>query len=294
MYACKMYPNRKAEDYRRNAVHPQEVRFRVANTAAHTALEYYHSVHRAYDGLFPTEESLEMLERISDFALAEDHVKGLSILRDPYDKPRDEDIGLPPGPDAAAYMKEKGLDIACLADAEAVVSGNVKVCQTCGHPFEDRSRAKNKLCCGKACRRRYKTLWERVKRYGTEELEGERRRMTLEYPFYNPQEIRSLEKRSERSYGDSAKLSQMEAAKERKSMNGRKNTAILLNREGTQENKYLDGRYDWVSTRKEWKREPTIWWGEMVTYNIADQPLTPSFVDCKHNYTVHVSAYGGK
>lgn len=288
--ACEMYPNRTSAAYRRHAEHSQEDRIRWADTAAHTALEYYHSIHTGDDGLLPTQEALDRLERISDFVLAEDHVKGLSILRDPYDRPRNEDISAFPGEGAAAYMRENGLDIACLADAEEAVGGNVKVCRTCGYPFEDRSRRKNKLDCGPSCRTRYKTLWMRVERFGTDELEGERNRMALEYPFYNPQEMHSLEKRSERSYGDSDKVSRMTAAKKRKEAHGRRITAVLKDERGSTENKYLDGRYDWVSTQREWRRESTIWWGEMVTYNIADQPLTPSFVDCKNNYTVHVSA----
>jgi hypothetical protein len=162
---------------------------------------------------------------------------------------------------------------------------DVKLCVICEYPFEDSSRNKARVVCGEDCRRRYKTLRERVYRYGTELLEGERERMTLEYPFYSPAELWSLENRSERSYGSSDKVSGMIAAKQRKEQHGFKTTVKLVDAKGTAKLGGLNGKYTWTSDRnaykfEQWVRRP-IRWGPVISYNMNEEPLRDKFVDSR-------------
>ncbi|MEK4061688.1 MULTISPECIES: hypothetical protein [unclassified Paenibacillus] len=290
--ASDAFPNRKRADFRRYADHPLKLRIRSAGRMAAAILAYHHAQHVGGDGRFLTGAEKQRLERMADYILAEDHALGLTILRDPYDKPRDEDVIIPPGEGALAFMEERGISIYCLADAEALADGvRIKVCRTCEYPFEDRSPARNKRDCGDSCRTFAKKLSARRGRYGSEDLIGERSRMRLPYPFYNPQEMYEIENRSERAYGGYEKISGIAAAKERKESHGKKNTVQLVDKKGTEDNGYLDGRYGWQSDRNSWKGKTSpIWWGPVVSYNLRDRELTESFVDCESSYTVHISA----
>lgn len=151
--ASDAFPNRKRADFRRYADHPLKLRIRSAGRMAAAILAYHHAQHVGGDGRFLTGAEKQRLERMADYILAEDHALGLTILRDPYDKPRDEDVIIPPGEGALAFMEERGISIYCLADAEALADGvRIKVCRTCEYPFEDRSPARNKRDCGDSCR----------------------------------------------------------------------------------------------------------------------------------------------
>ncbi|KOY12600.1 hypothetical protein [Paenibacillus xylanivorans] len=287
--ACELFPNWTRTNYRTYAKQPFAQRLQIAETMAELYDEYYYDNHLGGDGRFRTQLEYQRLERLADYILAEDHAKGLSIMRDPYDMPRDRDLIVPPGSGAREFMRKHSIRIYCEADAKgAVEKFGGKLCQACQHPFEGRG---NQLNCGPTCRRLYKTLWERKKRYGTIEFEGERNRMQLEYGFYSPQEMENLQERSEQSYGASKKLANMADAKRRKESHGRKNTVQLIDKKGTEGAGYLDGVYGWTSDRNQYKgTHHDIWWGEMVTYNMYEQPLTEKFVDCRKPRTVHISA----
>ncbi|OIB03497.1 hypothetical protein AK95_07750 [Paenibacillus sp. LC231] len=280
---CEMYPNGKTADYKRHVRIPISLRIQVADKQKDAARAYYNGTHIGGDGKFPTLTECSRLERLADYILADDHLLGLTILRDPYDMPRDEDVHIPPGEGAITFMNERGIRIYCEADAEALADGDrIKVCRTCRYAFKDKSRGKTKVDCSDECRSVYQKMWQRVKRYGTTDLEGERRRMKLEYPFYSPKEMESLQERSESAHGNSDKVSQMEAAKKRKDKHGTRHVVQLIDKRGTEGNKYLDGTYGWHSDRNNWKgRDCPIWWGPVVSYNLADQPLTERFVESR-------------
>ncbi|MEK4432012.1 hypothetical protein MHB54_22890 [Paenibacillus sp. FSL M7-0802] len=287
--SCELFPNWTRTNYRAYAKHPLELRLKVAETMVELYDAYYFDAHIGGDGRFRTRLDKQRLERLADYILAEDHVNGLSILRDPYDKPRDRDVDVPPGEGARDFMRRHNVRIYCEADAEDIAEKmGVKLCRVCRYPFEGRS---SKVDCGPSCRRVSKTLWERQDRYGTVKLEGERNRTQLEYGFYNPQEMEDLQERSERSFGNPKKIANMIDAKKRKEGHGRKNTVQLVDKKGTENAGYLDGEYRWTSNRNKYKgNEHSIWWGPVVTYNMYEQPLTEEFVECRKPRTVHISA----
>lgn len=286
---CELFPNWTRANYRTYAKQPLDQRLQISETTAELYDEHYYDNHVGGDGRFRTEIDKQRLERLADYILAEDHVNGLSIMRDPYDMPRDRDLDNPIGEGAREFMRKQNVSIFCEADAEAAAEKfGVKLCRGCLHPFEGRTR---QLDCGPTCRRRYKTMWERVKRFGTIDLEGERNRTKLEYGFYNPQEMENLQERSEQSYGTAKKLANMIDAKRRKEGHGRKNTVQLVDKKGTEGAGYLDGEYGWTSDRNKYKgNNHSIWWGEVITYNMYEQPLTEKVVDCRKPRTVHISA----
>lgn len=176
-----------------------------------------------------------------------------------------------------------------------------KICVICDLPFIDKSRSKRADVCGRSCARRRHTLAVRGYRYGTTELEGERNRQHLEYPFYSPAEMRILETRSESAYGDTNKISAMSAAKDRKQKHGVNNTVTLVNRRGSTGKLGLDGVYAWGSRRNDYKFdswERNFRWGPVLSYNVNERPLTEKFVDsrglseraCPWLDTCHISA----
>lgn len=286
---CELFPNWTRTNYRTYAKQPLDQRLLISETMAELYDEHYYDNHVGGDGRFRTRLECQRLERLADYILAEDHAKGLSIMRDPYNMPRDRDLIVPPGLGAREFMRKHSIRIYCEADAEgAVEKFGGKLCQMCQHPFEGRG---NQLNCGPTCRRLYKTLWEREKRYGTVEFEGERNRMQLEYGFYSPEELINIQKRSELPKGSARKLAKMDNAKKRKEKHGRRTTVQLIDKKGTEGAGYLDGVYGWTSKRNKYKGNThSVWWGPVVTYNLRDQPLTESFVDCQQPRTVHISA----
>ena len=286
---CELFPNWTRANYRTYAKQPLDQRLQVSGTMAELYDAHYYDNHVGGDGRLRTEIDKQRLERLADYILAEDHVKGLSIMRDPYDMPRDRDLIVPPGSGARDYMRKHNVRIYCEADAEgAVEKFGGKLCRGCRHPFEGRA---TKLDCGPSCRRLYQTLWERKKRYGTIELEGERNRMQLEYGFYSPEELINIQKRSELPKGSARQLAKMDNAKKRKEKHGRRTTVQLIDKKGTEGAGYLDGVYGWTSKRNKYKGNThSVWWGPVVTYNLRDQSLTESFVDCQQPRTVHISA----
>lgn len=290
--SCEMYPNMRRTDYRRHAAHTLETRVNVAEEAADHAMAYFHATHVPGTGRVPTKTETARLERLADYILAEDHAQGYSILRDPYEMPRDEDVYTPPGEGAVEFMRKHNVRIYCLADAEEIAERvGAKLCRTCGYPFEDTSRAKTKRDCGESCRAVYQKIWARRKRFGTEELEGERNRLKLEYPFYNPLEMADITQRSERPHGDYVKIERMTAAKQRKEMHGTKVTAKLVDKRGTKRNGRLDGVYGWVSSQRVREKKPAVWWGPMRTYNLNDTLPAENVVNFPQRFdTVDISA----
>lgn len=289
---CEMYPNTKRADYRRHATHSLETRVQVAEEAADHAMAYFHATHVPGTGRVPTQTETARLERLADYILAEDHAQGYSILRDPYDMAREEDVYTPPGEGAVEFMRKHDVRIYCEADAEEIAEKmGVKLCRTCGYPFEDTSRAKTKRDCGESCRAVYQKMWVRRKRFGTEELEGERNRLKLDYPFYNPREMVDIAQRSERPHGDYAKIERMVAAKQRKEINGTKVTVKLVDKRGTKRNGRLDGVYGWVSSRRVHETKPSEWSGPVCTYNLNDTPAADNVIQFPEELdTVDISA----
>ncbi|WP_223068099.1 hypothetical protein [Paenibacillus caui] len=323
--ACEMFPNRAKADYERHAAHSLETRLKVAGEMAETAIAYYNAHHVGGDGRHPAEEDKARLERLADYILAEDHARGLLIIRDPYDKPSEKELGVPMGAGARAFLRTKlaqesafaqvldnlaawkhdayfNGDISCIEgildveaaiesggevsavmqesgivrsympDVRAITGEGVKLCECCGYPFEDKSRAGNSKVCGKSCAQHRDKMRKRIERYGTTELEGERTRMDIEYPFYAPNEMRSISQRSEKSKGDSDYMSRAIAAKATKLERGGKKTTIRID------------DWMWTSNRNDGRplsrhRAPEP--ADIVTYNTNENPLTPSFTDCQ-------------
>lgn len=352
--SCRVLPNQYGKHYEANASAPLESRLVAADR--YIDLTYGDFIQRQPDGYknrpgtpvrepyFPLQLEYEWLERIADYILADDHAKGLMIIRDPVDTPRKQDVWIEPGEGATEYIRSKqavadavpyvlenfgrlkadayaNTDfsvIEFLTDFEAAVNRGdtesltdiastltrkqvseeggpgTKICVICDLPFVDHSAVKNAKVCGKRCAKVRRKLHMRVSRFGTTELEGERNRQHLEYPFYSPEEMKILETRSERSYGDTTKLSRMAAAKERKQKHGVKHTVTLVG-----EAKF--GVYTWRSNRNahqfaKWGRD--IRWGPIESYNVKERPLTEKFTEsrglstrlCPWLDTCHISA----
>lgn len=361
------FPNKKRSDYKLHAMKDIRHRRYVARESA--ALAYRYFAERQPDGYvssfakgtpdrplcLPTEKEYESLEMIADYILAEDHARGLTILRDPYDMPDASEVFTPPGEGAVQFMRARMTEenavarlladfdsmkrtayvnsdyaaIEYLTDVEAAVKAaeaptvekiaeslkaagievnrryvpitedvngkNIKVCVICDYPFEDRSPAKTAVVCGDSCRRRYRTLWQRVDRFGTTELEGERNRMSLEYPFLSPSELDGkdgISRRAEKPLGDSGKIGRMIAAKTRKERHGVRNTVKLVS--------IKEKSYTWTSDRNQYKFD--LWREKGESGPVVTKQYRPEVIarylrmkyGCRYCHTVHVSAYDGK
>jgi len=285
--SCELFPNYAKSDYKRYSEIPLERRLDTGSAYADITLTTYWNRHIGGDGKLPTSAEHMRLERLADYILAEDHVKGFMTIRDPYEELDAISVCYPPGEGAIEFMR-KHDDIFCIADAEPYADGkHTKLCGVCGYVFEDFTRPKNKKYCGPSCVKIHEARALRIRKHGSESYEGERNRMSAEYPFYSPAEMRLLEERSEVSHGGYDKLERLYSAKERKkTMGGHKNEVKLVDIIGTPGQKYLDGQYGWVSNRNSGRKSvkndnSSIWWGSVVTYNIKEQPLTEKFKEAK-------------
>ena len=297
-----LFQNTNREHYKRHAQVPLEKRITVSSNLADVVLEGFYDRQPSGDVkkrpsalCFPAAKELQAMERLVDYILAEDHVKGLSILRDPYDMPRDRDVFYPPGEGAIAFiqslMTAEDYEAQFIPDIDGVSGVDIKYCEICELPFKDVSVRRSAKVCGKSCQRIYKTLWERRKRNGTEMLKGERERMDIEYPFYSPAEMKSIESRSERAYGGEDRITKMIAATAWKDQRGVKHGVRLVDKKGT---------YTWTSSRNRYKFNN--WREEDEEQALITKQRRPEVVarylrikyrNRKYS-TIHISAKGGK
>jgi hypothetical protein len=146
------------------------------------------------------------IELLADYILADDHLRGLSLMREATKTAKDNEEYPPLGEGAREFhQREWGAgDVLTIGERR-----RVKVCEICESPFIDNSRAKNAKVCGDTCRGRKEALRKRADYNESElglfnetRLKRYRVRQDHEYPFYSPQEMYEMSVRSERVYSD--------------------------------------------------------------------------------------------
>jgi hypothetical protein len=146
------------------------------------------------------------LELLADYILAEDHLRGLSLMREAKETPKDDEEYPPIGEGAQEFHQREWVagDVITIGERR-----KVKVCEICQCKFIDQSRAFNARVCGQTCRDRKDALRKRAE-YNQSELglKNEKRlkryrvRQDHEYPFYSPLEMYELSVRSEQVFCD--------------------------------------------------------------------------------------------
>jgi hypothetical protein len=148
----------------------------------------------------PPRQSGQAIELLTDFALANYHLRGLSLKREASGQADVNEEYPPLGEGAREYLERCFVGVPINLDERR----RTKTCEVCESPFIDKSRNKMAKVCGQTCRDRKDALRQR-ERYNESELglKNEKRlkryreRQDLEYPFYSPLEIYELSNRSE-------------------------------------------------------------------------------------------------
>ncbi|MCR2805327.1 hypothetical protein [Paenibacillus soyae] len=298
IHARDLYQNTKRSDYRRHAVHPAPVRSSVAIAALGTeeAYGYFtkrqaaaYSKHRAYSGVFrfnespgplvmPTLSQRRWLERMADYILAEDHVRGLS-LRTKAQIEADEDEDYPPIGEGARRHLDDAYQRWCFAEPlpERAVD-RIKLCEVCRCEFIDDSRNGLAKVCGERCRGRKDAVRKRLKRHESPQLKRYRDRQKHEYPFYSPVELFEITTRGETVSAEPDKS--IDARRIRQERGRRKPTEINMD---------SDRHYS-PNKHKRWRTEKDAaeLAGPVVVYYVKDRPLTPEFTECRR-YLGHLA-----
>ncbi|WP_336883847.1 hypothetical protein [Priestia koreensis] len=205
----KKYPNlykRHYIEHAESASLPQRI-----NTANDLAIELrnhfidqqpsgYKASQKPRAVYLPLKTTDHATEIMTDYILAEDHVRGLKRQRDASVLPGMNEEYPPLGKGARDYLERYNR-------YRPENPKRVKICEGCQSYFYDES-AKNKArVCSDECRRLKDALRKR-KEYNVTNLgisdetrrKADRRRQDYDYPFYNPQELYELESRSEKSF----------------------------------------------------------------------------------------------
>jgi hypothetical protein len=140
------------------------------------------------------------IELLTDYVLANYHVRGLTLRREANGQSQVNEEFPPLGEGAREYLERCFIGLPINPDERR----KTKTCEVCDSSFIDNSRAKNAKVCGKSCRVRKDALRQR-ERYNKSELglrsekrlKRYRERQELEYPFYSPLEMYELSNRSE-------------------------------------------------------------------------------------------------
>lgn len=153
----------------------------------------------------PPHDVLLGTELLTDYILAEDHVRGLKLQRDAneFEKFSDE---FPPLGEGAQELLERSYLGVPLSIGE---KRRVKECEVCRSEFIDCTKPGNAKVCGPTCRERKDAIRKR-KSYNESELglvgearrKRDRQRQDYDYAFYNPYEMNELSTRSESSYDE--------------------------------------------------------------------------------------------
>ncbi|EGG35252.1 hypothetical protein [Paenibacillus sp. HGF5] len=219
-----------------------------------------------------TLNACQSLELLTDYLLAEDHSKGLS-LRDKAKIEAGEDEEYPPlGAGARAFLGYSYY-LECIGEGLSEKERRrLKVCETCRCEFIDTSPAINALVCGDKCRLKKDAIRKRVERNDDDRLKRYRERQAQEYPFYSPVELYERTTRGESVRGDVIEAADRARIKQERGK--RKPTNVTMD---------LDRQY-YPNNHKRWRsqKEGKELSGEVVTYNLHDQPLTEEWKSCRH------------
>lgn len=203
--ARRDFPNKKRVNYRQHAQIPSEHRLRAAEDSAAHVMRYF--IDRQPGGYrssylndtkdrklcLPTANERRCIELVTDYLLAEDHVRGLALTEKPRIKEGEDEDYPPLGEGARRFLEYTTFFYLTRQQAQ-----RVRRCEVCDSDFLDESRAGNSLVCGEICRERKDALRQRKKRNdGDGRLKRYRERQDYEYPFYNPRELFEISTRGE-------------------------------------------------------------------------------------------------
>ena len=208
----RYYPNHYRRHYKQHTADGSLwSRMNVAEGLAHEINEYFTERQKTYVNQppsplqIPPRQSGQTIELLTDYVLANYHVRGLSIKRESDGKIRVDEEYPPIGEGAREYIDRCFVGVPINPEERR----RLKKCEVCESLFIDRGRAKNAKACGQSCRKRKDALRNRVA-YNKSELglHNEKRlkryrdRQDLEYPFYSPHEMYELSNRSEQVADD--------------------------------------------------------------------------------------------
>lgn len=190
---------------------PYQERFKIADGLAHEINEHF--VELQPDGYkaseqprpvkLPPTKNGRAIELMTDYLLAEDHLRGLTLRREANGQTKVDEEFPPLGEGACEYFDRETYGPPFSREEVRLT----KTCEICASKFIDESRAKNAKVCGDTCRGRKDALRKRV---GYNEdihgLENEtrvkryRERQDFEYPYYSPYEMSNMGGRSEKAF----------------------------------------------------------------------------------------------
>ncbi|MCA1059765.1 hypothetical protein LCL96_12485 [Rossellomorea aquimaris] len=243
----------------------------------------------------PPSKSGRAIELLTDYVLANDHVKGLSLKREASGDAQTNEEFPPLGEGAQGYLERCFIGVP-INPAER---RRVKKCEICESNFIDRSQRKNAKVCGDTCRSRKEALRKRAE-YNAKvhHLESEtrlkryRQRQEYENPFYSPYELNEISTRSERVYEDN-KID-LFAYKQDEDFD-----AVRLN--GKRKPMYV-GRDEFSEKpfnyrpKERMKTKSSVQWGEVTVRKIADigmeQLEKEKFVEADENRRKHWNIKG--
>jgi hypothetical protein len=274
----RYYPNHYRRHYKQHfASGSFWSRMDIAEGLSHEVNEHFVDVQKpGYTTLMnarpvqlPPTKSGHVVELLTDFALANDHIRGLSLKREANGEGKVNEEYPPLGEGAREYLERCFIGVP-INPAERRY---VKTCEICESEFIDRSRQKNARVCGETCRTRKEALRKRaeynakIHNLETEtRLKRYRQRQEYEYPFYSPYELNELSSRSERVCEDQ-KLDFLAYKQDEEfddiRFNG-KRKPMYVGRDEFSEKPFN------YRPRDRMKKKPIIKWGEVTVRKISD------------------------
>ncbi len=214
------HPNHKRTSYKDHAMTSQLDRLYIGEEMAKALHEHF--VKRQPPGYpqktkgrpvyLPRYEEVRAMELITDYILADDHVKGLSIGREPVEIAESNYDEYPPLGEGArdfldTYIERNFIGwpytIGEKRELKKLVP-RVKRCEICDSYFIDQTKPRNAKRCGPSCTKEHERRRQRgIYNDNVHDLDDERRRKRQrerqqhEYPFYSPQEMDEISRRGE-------------------------------------------------------------------------------------------------
>ncbi|MBY0597360.1 hypothetical protein [Bacillus bingmayongensis] len=254
-----LFPDFKKDDYRLHSAFDIETRMRVASP--------FSSLVALYDGVGSRQRSV-LLDKLSNFILAEDFNRGVLLTDRPREKGAEKSEYAPLGEGARKFRRlEDGLTP--FTDKQLQ---RIKKCEVCAGKFIDESRAGNARVCGESCRRAKDSVRKR-REYNLVEhnIEGEERymrdwrRQQLDYTFYSPFELNHIGDYNELKSDEIEKI--VSEVNSEFAMNGLRKPRFnsMSELEGSEDYKESS---DYVS--RFGKKKHDIRWGAVTTYSISE------------------------
>lgn len=188
-----------------------EERHKIADGLAHEINDYF--VDMQPDGYKATEQprpvkmppakARRAIELLTDYLLADDHLRGLTLRREANGQTKVDEEYPPLGEGARQYFEREIYGPPFKPEEVR----RTKTCEICSSKFIDRSRNKLAKVCGPTCFKRKDALRNRVVYNGeVHGLENEsrvkryRERQDFDYPFLSPYEMSNMGGRSEKAF----------------------------------------------------------------------------------------------